>query len=85
MEEKFLLHLLYIALIDIRARSYEQNDRKIFWLCDLLHEVPLQLASEEGTRKAYNSLSEKVKALGIEHWLETRKEEFYDQYPEYKK
>jgi len=84
MEEKFLLHLLYIALIDIRARSYEKNDRSTFWLCDLLHKVPLQLASEEGTRKAYNSLCEHIKALGIEHWLETRKEEFYDRYPEYK-
>jgi len=84
MEKRFLLHLLYIALIDIRARSYEQNDRKTFWLCDLLHKVPLQLATEEDIREAYNNLSEKVKTLGIEHWLDNRKEEFYDQYPQFK-
>lgn len=84
MEKRFLLHLLYITLIDIRARSYEQNDRKTFWLCDLLHKIPLQLGSEAGTREAYNSLSENARALGIEHWLNIRKEEFYDQYPQYK-
>ena len=84
MEKKFLLHLLYIALIDIRARSYEQNDGKTFWLCDLLHKIPLQLTSEEGVLEAYDNLSESVKTLGMEHWLDTRKEEFYDQYPQYK-
>ena len=84
MEKRFLLHLLYITLNDIRARSYEQNDRKTFWLCDLLHKIPLQLASEESIREAYNNLSENAKTLGIEHWLDIRKEEFYDQYPQYK-
>jgi len=45
MERKFLLYLLYIALIDIRERAYEQNDKTTFGLCDLLHNVPLYLIS----------------------------------------
>ncbi len=83
MEKQFLLYLLYIALIDIRERSYEQKDKNTFWLCDLLHNIPLQLSSEEGIQNAYTNLSEDVQALGIDGWLETRKKEFYDRYPQY--
>jgi hypothetical protein len=83
MEKKFLLYLLYSALIDIRERSYEQNDKRTFWLCDLLHNVPLTLSSDDGILQSYNDLIEEVGALGLESWLETRKEEFYERYPEF--
>ena len=83
MEKKFLLYLLYITLIEIRERSYEQNDKRTFWLCDLLHNVPLTLSSDDGIQQSYNDLIEKVGALGIESWLETRKKEFYERYPEF--
>lgn len=83
MEKQFLLYLLYIALIDIRERSYEQKDKTTFWLSDLLHTIPLRLTSEEDIQNAYTSLSENMEVLGIDGWLETRKKEFYDRYPEY--
>jgi hypothetical protein len=83
MEKKFLLYLLYITLIEIRERSYEQNDKRTFWLCDLLHNVPLTLSSDDGIQQSYNDLIEKVGELGIESWLETRKQEFYERYPEF--
>lgn len=85
MEKQFLLYLLYIALIDIRERSYENNDKTSFWLCDLLHNVPLRLTSEEDTKDAYQRLAANVEAMGIQEWFNTRKEEFYERYPEFKK
>ena len=84
MERKFLLYLLYIALIDIRERSYEKKDSYTFGLCDLLHNIPLQLIDEEGAKEAYEYLLNNVKELGIENWIETRKEEFFSRFPEHK-
>lgn len=84
MEKQFLLYLLYVALIDIRERSYENNDKTSFWLCDLLHNIPLRINSEEGTKEAYERLLENINALGVQDWLSTRMKEFYERYPEYK-
>jgi hypothetical protein len=83
MEKQFLLYLLYITLIEIRERSYEQNDKRTYWLCDLLHNAPLSLSSEDGTQEAYVHIIEKVRALGLDTWLEAREKEFYDRYPQY--
>ena len=84
MEKQFLLYLLHIALIDIRARSYENNDKTSFWLCDLLHNIPLRLNSEEDIKDAYERLVDNINTLGVQDWLNTRMEEFYKRYPEYK-
>ena len=84
MEKQFLLYLLYTALVDIRARSYENNDKTSFWLCDILHNVPLHISSDEDVNETYERVIDNVKSIGIENWLETRKEEFYAMYPEYK-
>jgi hypothetical protein len=85
MENRFLLYTLYITLIEIRERGYELNDKRIFWLCDLVHNIPLTLTTEEDTQQAYTSLLEKVQAMGIHDWLTNRKKEFYDRYPEYRR
>lgn len=83
MEKQFLLYLLYITLVEMRERSYEQNDKRSFWLCDLLHNVPLALPSEESTQEAFKDLIEKVHTLGIDEWLQTRKKEFIERYPHF--
>lgn len=85
MEKKFLLYLLYIALIDIRARSCDTGDNISFGLCDLLHNTPLMLDADENVLIAYESLLEKIEMRGLSGWLQTRKEEFYRRHPEYKK
>ena len=77
------MYLLYTALIDIRERSYEK-DNYTFGLCDLLHNIPLQLTTDEAAKNAYDYLCDNVKELELEKWMETRKEEFYLQFPEYK-
>jgi len=84
MERKFLLYLLYITLVDIRERSYEKKDSYTFGLCDLLHNIPLQLITEDGAKEAYEYLLSNVKEVEIENWLENRKEEFYSRFPEHK-
>lgn len=84
MEAKFLLYLLYATLIGIRERSYENKDTVTFNLCDLLHNVPLQLNSEEGAKEAYSDLLNNVKSLGLEKWMKVRQTEFYDRFPEFR-
>jgi hypothetical protein len=84
MEKNFLFYLLYIALVDIRERSFEKKDSYTFGLCDLLHNIPLQLTSEANVKDAYEYLLDNAKELGMEKWMETRKEEFYSRFPEYK-
>lgn len=83
MEKQFLLYVLYISLVEIRERSYEQGDRRTYGLCDLLHNIPLMLGSDENAKIAFKNLTESVGYLGVESWLETRRTEFYDRYPEY--
>jgi hypothetical protein len=56
MEQKFLTFLLYITLVEIRAQAYEKNDTRLFWLCDMLHNVPGALLSENETKEAYKNL-----------------------------
>ena len=85
MEKKFLLYLLYIVLIDIRERSYEKNDKASYWLCNLLHNVPLVLAEgDEGVEDVYNGVCERIAHDNMDKWFETRKQEFYQMYPEFK-
>jgi len=83
MEQKFLLYVLYITLVEIREQAYEKKDNRLFWLCDMLHNVPFALMSEDSTKDAYNHLLESVEHLGIEDWLNKRQEEFYSRFPEY--
>jgi hypothetical protein len=83
MEKQFLLYLLYITLVEMREKAYEQNDKRTFWLCNLLHNVPLALISEESTQSAYNNVIERVESDGVHEWLENRKKEFFDRYPQF--
>ena len=82
MEKQFLLYLLYIALVDMRERSYEKNDKASYWLCNLLHNVPLALTSEEGVKAAYETVCDRIEHDHMQKWLEDRKREFYDRFPE---
>ena len=83
MEQKFLMYVLYITLVELREYAYEINDKKVFWFCDMLHNTPYDLGSVDDAKVGYEHLLSKVKHLGIEKWLETRKQEFYNIFPEY--
>ena len=43
----------------------------------------VMLGSEKDAEVAYQELIGKVESLGIYSWLENRKREFHDRYPEY--
>lgn len=83
MEQKFLQYLLYITLVEIRERAYDQKDSRTFWLYNLLHNTPFSITSEEKAKEAYYEILEEVKTLEIEKWLQARQEEFQSRFPEY--
>jgi hypothetical protein len=82
MEKKSLLYLLYSTLIELRSKAYESGDKRSFWLCDILHNVPLYINSDEEVKETYKRLIEEVENLGINEWLEARKKEFLSASPE---
>lgn len=82
-EKKFLAYLLYITLIEIREQSHEKGDNRLYWLSDLLHNVPFSLLDDNLSKEQYEEIIKRVDALKIDNWLETRKKEFYQRYPEY--
>ncbi|HEX8729125.1 MAG TPA: hypothetical protein VF739_10900 [Ktedonobacterales bacterium] len=43
MSKSQLSRLLYLALIDLRAEGHSAENRLVFLLADLFHNIPLQL------------------------------------------
>jgi hypothetical protein len=82
-EQKFLAYLLYITLVEIRTQAAEKGDNRLYWLSDLLHNVPFSLLDSDLSKEQYKEIIDRVAALKIDNWLETRKKEFCERYPEY--
>lgn len=82
-EKKFLAYILYITLIEIRAQAHEKGDNRLYWLSDLLHNVPFSLLDDDLSKEQFEEIVERVGVLKIDNWFETRKKEFYQRYPEY--
>jgi hypothetical protein len=80
MEESFLQYLLYTVLIDVRARASENGDTVSFGLCNLLHNVPISLASGRNAKEVYKVFIEKVEADGLQDWLIIRQKEFNNRF-----
>jgi len=80
MEKMFLQYLLYTTFIELRSKAYESGDKRSFWLCDILHNVPLYINSEEEVDETYRRLLEEVENLGINNWLSAKREEFENRY-----
>jgi hypothetical protein len=76
-KQDFLLYLMYIAFIDIRARALELNDKVIFHQCDLLHNIPSAI-SNGFVGEAYEHFIGNIKELGLETWLTQRETEFLE-------
>ncbi len=71
-----LLRLLASALIEIREEGYEMQNKRVFALADLFHNVPGQLERMERGEKTPDEimqwLQERARYRGIERWLEHR-------------
>lgn len=84
MKKKFLLYIIHVSILDIRERSYQNKDNITFGLCNLIHNIPSSLFSEDDESKAFSDFVEKIQNLDMQEWLEKREEEFYDWFPEYR-
>lgn len=80
-EKKFLAYILYAFLLEIREKSYTENNSRLFHLSDMLHNVPFSLLNEEDAREEYSTILESVNTLGISEWLDNRKKEFNSRFP----
>jgi hypothetical protein len=63
--------LLYQTLIEIRERAHEIEDKKIFVLSDMMHNLPMMLLNE---RNSYENLIGKIEGRaeghGAKAWLD---------------
>lgn len=82
-EQKFLAYLLYSTLVEFRAKGVEIDDKPLYWLSHLLHNVPFELLDEDRAKAGYERLVKDVHAFNFEKWLETKKEDFLLSFPEY--
>jgi hypothetical protein len=69
-----LVHrLLFRARIEIRAQGHEQNNRLVFHLADLFHNIVLDMEAAAEGRLSYDDvfrqLEEKAREKNCERWL----------------
>ena len=67
-----LFKILYLALIEIRAESND-NDKKIFEISNLLHNLPLKPSKDDCNYDLlYNEILESSKSNnGLNKWIES--------------
>ena len=80
MTTKSLLHrLLYAALIEIRTEGHDMQNKTVFVLADLVHNIPLQLdrvdCGETTPEDIMQWLRMRAKQTGADGWLNLRIEE----------
>lgn len=80
-EKKFLAYILYITLLEIREKSYAEENSRLYYLIDMLHNVPFSLLNDEDTKMEYIKILDTVEALGIYDWLNNRRKEFSERFP----
>lgn len=70
--KKKLFKILYLALIEIRAESND-NNKKIFEISNLLHNLPLKLSKDDCNYDLlYNEILESSKSNnGLNKWIES--------------
>lgn len=82
-----LYQLLKDALIEMRAKGYASDDKVVFSLADLFHNVPMELymleRGEITVREIMRDLEERARRRGIEGWLDLRIGEIAANHPEW--
>ncbi len=74
MDDSRLLHrLIYLALLDIRSRGAETEDRVVFGLANLFHNVVLEMADAADGARPYSDVLARLKSTAQENgcggWL----------------
>jgi hypothetical protein len=67
--------LLFRALAEMRAQGFEHNNKVVFHLADLFHNVVLEMKDAAEGNATYEAvlrfLREKAKEKGCEKWLDS--------------
>ena len=79
-KRKFLAYILYVTLLEIREKAYQENDMRAYHLADMLHNVPLSLLDNESTEIEYERVLQSFEALGVSDWLSNRVKEFKERF-----
>ncbi|MEM8532027.1 MAG: hypothetical protein AAGF95_14375 [Chloroflexota bacterium] len=70
---ELLYRILFRGLVEIRAEAYTIQNKQIFFIADLLHQLPLDLASELSEDASFDdvlkSLQERSHEKGSDQWL----------------
>ncbi|MEZ6094056.1 MAG: hypothetical protein R3C03_07420 [Pirellulaceae bacterium] len=74
MIDSDLLHIaLYYALLDIRNQGRERNDKIVFHLANLFHNVVVQMGDAAKGKREYSdvlrNLKETAQRTGCQQWL----------------
>lgn len=66
----YLYQLLYSALIQIREDAYQKKNKKVFWISNLLHNLPSQLMQNDADyKKILNQIVEDAEHYKMGEWL----------------
>lgn len=71
-DKELLYKLLYQVLIEIREEAHLKENKKIFYLRDLVHNVPLQLRNaqnESDYERILKKIEERAESRNMESWL----------------
>lgn len=81
-ERKFLAYILYITLLEIRESAYTENNSRLYYLADMLHNTPFSLLDDELAKTEYERVLHTVESLNIFDWLNNRMKEFKERFPD---
>lgn len=59
IEQKILYRLIYESLLQVRAEANEIKNKKIYWITNLIHNLPLQLENAK-TEQDYEQILEAI-------------------------
>lgn len=71
-KKELLYKLLYQIMIEIREEAYLKENKKIYGLSDLVHNIPLILLKVENENDydaIFKKINDKAESLGIQNWL----------------
>ena len=79
--------MMHRAFVDFRGEAYERKDKRVYWISNLLHNLPLRLLNiekEEEIVDAFKEIKRIAIESGMEPWFNEEVEEitkFYDNPP----
>lgn len=67
----YLYNLLFSGLIQIREDAHENKNKKVFWISNLLHNLPIQLLKEDvDYERLFKKIVEDARHNKMGEWIE---------------